>query len=158
MGDCMVCTMPESGPIRLVRPSAVSITHKMLAPGPTLENFIHKDRRRNVGCVHHTACLTQIQFNIAKNSNKLNFENNSTLLVYGRKYDSLFCRWYPVSVEFFYFGFFIHNFFATDLWNPGQECEAPVQNQYLTTPLSDLKYSWSVLNLVDLPMYTNPAG
>ena len=45
--------MLESGPIRLVRPSAVSITHKMLASGPTLENCIHKDRRRNVGCVHH---------------------------------------------------------------------------------------------------------
>jgi hypothetical protein len=49
--------MLESGRIRLVRPSAVSITHKKLAYEPTLENFIHKDRRRNVGCVHHTGDL-----------------------------------------------------------------------------------------------------
>jgi hypothetical protein len=46
--------MLESGRIRLVRPSAVSINHKKLAHEPTLENFIHKDRRRNVGCVHHS--------------------------------------------------------------------------------------------------------
>ena len=45
--------MLESGPIRLVRPSAVGITHKKWVPGETLENCIHKDRRRNVGCVHH---------------------------------------------------------------------------------------------------------
>jgi hypothetical protein len=44
----------ESGPIRLVRPSAVSITHKKWKYEPTLENFIHKNRRRNVGYVHHT--------------------------------------------------------------------------------------------------------
>ena len=44
--------MLESGRIRLVRPSAVIITHKTWAPGLTLENFIHKDRPRNVGCVH----------------------------------------------------------------------------------------------------------
>ena len=45
--------MLESGRIRLVRPSAVSITHKMWVSGKTLENFIHKDRRRNVGCIHY---------------------------------------------------------------------------------------------------------
>ena len=45
--------MLESGPICLVRPSAVGITHKKWVPGKTLENCIHKDRRRNVGCVHH---------------------------------------------------------------------------------------------------------
>jgi hypothetical protein len=31
--------------------------HKKLAHEPTLENFIHKDRRRNVGCVHHSKNL-----------------------------------------------------------------------------------------------------
>ena len=60
--------MLESGRIRLVRPSAVSITHKMWVPGKTLENFIHKDRRRNVGCVHHTPkdmykrCLEVVEY------------------------------------------------------------------------------------------------
>jgi hypothetical protein len=37
--------MLESGPIRLVR---LVITHKKWVSGKTLENFIHKDRRRNV--------------------------------------------------------------------------------------------------------------
>ena len=45
--------MLKSGRIRLVRPSAVITTHKMWVSGKTLENYIHQDRRRNVGCVHH---------------------------------------------------------------------------------------------------------
>jgi hypothetical protein len=45
--------MVGSGRIRLVRPSAVIITHKKWVSGETLESFIHKDRPRNVGCVHH---------------------------------------------------------------------------------------------------------
>jgi hypothetical protein len=47
--------MLESGRIRLVtcRPSAVIITHFHWTSGKTLENFIHKDRRRNVGCIHY---------------------------------------------------------------------------------------------------------
>jgi hypothetical protein len=66
--------MLESGPIRLVRPSAVSITHKMLAPGPTLENCIHKDRRRNVGCVHHRKMRRVILYNLReKSAANLNF-------------------------------------------------------------------------------------
>ena len=47
--------MFQSGPIRLVRPSAVIITYFQLASGQTLENFIHKNRPRNVGCVHHSS-------------------------------------------------------------------------------------------------------
>jgi hypothetical protein len=43
------------GPICLVTSSAVIITHKKWVSGKTLENFIHKDRRRNVGCVHHNS-------------------------------------------------------------------------------------------------------
>ena len=46
--------MLESGRIRLVRPSAVIITYFQLASGQILENFIHKDHPRYVGCVHHT--------------------------------------------------------------------------------------------------------
>jgi hypothetical protein len=46
--------MPESGRIRLVRPSAVIITHKKWVYRLTLENFIHKDRRRNVGYLHYS--------------------------------------------------------------------------------------------------------
>ena len=45
--------MPESGRIRLVRPSAVIITHKKWVYRLTLENFIHKDRRRNVEYLHY---------------------------------------------------------------------------------------------------------
>jgi hypothetical protein len=44
--------MLESGRIRLVRPSTVIITYFHWMSGKTLENFIHKDRRRNVGCIH----------------------------------------------------------------------------------------------------------
>ena len=43
----------ENGPIRLFRQSAVIITHKTWARGLTLENFIHKDRPKNVGCIHY---------------------------------------------------------------------------------------------------------
>ena len=53
--------MLESGRIRLVRPSAVSITHKMWVSGKTLENFIHKDRRRNVGWLHYSRILAEHQ-------------------------------------------------------------------------------------------------
>jgi hypothetical protein len=44
--------MLESGRIRLVSPSAVIITHFLLASGQTLEDCFHKDCPRNVGCVH----------------------------------------------------------------------------------------------------------
>jgi hypothetical protein len=47
------CMMLESGRIRLVRPPAVIITYFLLNVRQTLENFIHKDRRRNAGCVHY---------------------------------------------------------------------------------------------------------
>ena len=49
--------MVESGRIRLVRPSPVIITHKKWVSDETLEKFIHKDRPRNVGCVHYRAPL-----------------------------------------------------------------------------------------------------
>jgi hypothetical protein len=55
--------MLESGRIRLVRPSAVIIAHKKWVSGETLENFIHKDRPRNVGCIHYRrrpACTVHI--------------------------------------------------------------------------------------------------
>ena len=42
------------GPIRLVRPSAVIIDHKKWVYRLTLENCFHKDRRRNVGCLHYS--------------------------------------------------------------------------------------------------------
>jgi hypothetical protein len=46
VGDCMG--------IRLVRPSAVNINCFHWMSGKTLEIFIHKDRRRNVVCIHYT--------------------------------------------------------------------------------------------------------
>ena len=52
--------MLESGRIRLVRPSAVIITHKKWVSGKTLESFIHKDRPRNVGCIHYRSHITSV--------------------------------------------------------------------------------------------------
>jgi len=45
--------MLESGRIRLVRPSAVIITHFQCMSRKTLENCIHKDHPRNVGGIHN---------------------------------------------------------------------------------------------------------
>jgi hypothetical protein len=47
------CTVLVCGPIRLVGPLAVIITHKKQMYRKTLEKFIHKDRPRIVGCVHY---------------------------------------------------------------------------------------------------------
>jgi hypothetical protein len=47
--------MPKSGRIRLARPSAAIINYKKWVYRLTLENFMHKDRRRNVGWLHYIA-------------------------------------------------------------------------------------------------------
>ena len=100
--------MLESGRVRLVRPSAVIITHKKWVPSKTLENFIHKDRPRNVEWFHYIDFLRKIPRARAKPRQKSHTHN---ALV-----------WYEIEPRFrksVDLRIFRHDFAKTQKWSLG---------------------------------------